>query len=120
AGPAVRPVRGQRGALDALLLHEPARGDAAGGRRGGPRRARPDAGGRGPAGGGRARAGPAQTLAREAAEARPEPGKPFWIRNFRCWEANWSLHLGTTGVFVDGLDTTRSDVAIWRSIMDGS
>ena len=61
-----------------------------------------------------------QTLAREAAEAMPEPGKPFWIRDFKCWEANWSLHLGTTGVFVDGLDTFRSDVAIWRSIMDRS
>lgn len=60
------------------------------------------------------------TLAREAAEAMPEPGKPFWIRDFKCWEANWSLHLGTTGVFVDGLDTWRSDVAIWRSIMDRS
>ncbi len=62
----------------------------------------------------------AETLSREAAEAMPDPGHPFWIRDFRGWEANWSLHLGTTGVFVDGLDAFRSDVAIWRSIMDGS
>ena len=61
-----------------------------------------------------------QDLAREAAEALPEPGHPFWIRDFRAWEANWSVHLGTTGVFVDGLDSFRNDVAIWRSIMDGS
>ncbi|WP_442481961.1 G8 domain-containing protein [Aeoliella sp. SH292] len=60
------------------------------------------------------------TLADEASQARPEQGKPFWIRNFRCWEANWAVHLGTTGVFVDGLDVYDSDVAIWRSIMDGS
>jgi hypothetical protein len=60
------------------------------------------------------------TLAREAAEALPEHDHPFWIRNFKCWEANWSLHLGTCGVFVDGLDSFRSDVAIWRSIMDRS
>ena len=56
----------------------------------------------------------------EAAEAMPEPGQPFWIRDFRGWEANWATHLGTTGVFIDGLDVFRSDVAIWRSIMDGS
>ena len=61
-----------------------------------------------------------ESLASEAAAARPEPGHPFWIRNFRCWEANWATHLGTTGVFVDGLDVFRADVAIWRSIMDGS
>ncbi len=61
-----------------------------------------------------------KTLASEAAEAMPQPGKPFWIRDFRCWEANWAIHLGTTGVFVDGLDVFRSDVAIWRSIMDRS
>jgi hypothetical protein len=73
-----------------------------------------------PEGGGLNLSGQAETLAREAGEARPVPGQPFWIRDFRCWEANWSLHLGTTGVFVDGLDTARSDVAIWRSIMDGS
>jgi hypothetical protein len=60
------------------------------------------------------------TLAREAAEAMPTAGQPFWIRNFRCWEANWAIHLGTTGVFVDGLDVFKSDVAIWRSIMDRS
>ncbi|MCC7420563.1 MAG: G8 domain-containing protein [Planctomycetaceae bacterium] len=59
-------------------------------------------------------------LLKEAAEAVPEPGKPFWIRNFRAWEANYSIHLGTTGVFVDGLDSFRNDVAIWRSIMDRS
>ena len=59
-------------------------------------------------------------LLREAAEAMPAPGKPFWIRNFRSWESNYSIHLGTTGVFVDGLDTFRNDVAIWRSIMDRS
>lgn len=59
-------------------------------------------------------------LLREAAEAMPAPGKPFWIRNFRSWESNYSIHLGTTGVFVDGLDTFRNDVAIWRSVMDRS
>jgi len=61
-----------------------------------------------------------KTLAKEAAAAIPEAGKPFWIRDFRAWEANWSVHLGTTGVFIDGLDSFRNDVAIWRSIMDGS
>ncbi|AMV40880.1 G8 domain-containing protein [Planctomyces sp. SH-PL62] len=61
-----------------------------------------------------------ESLSREAVEARPEPGRPFWIRNFRGWEANWATHLGTTGVFIDGLDVFRSDVAVWRSIMDGS
>ncbi|MGC3971099.1 MAG: G8 domain-containing protein [Pirellulales bacterium] len=61
-----------------------------------------------------------ETLAREAYEAMPTPGHPFWIRNFRCWEANWATHLGTSGVFIDGLDVFRSDVAIWRSIMDRS
>ncbi|MFH5802782.1 G8 domain-containing protein [Alienimonas sp. DA493] len=60
------------------------------------------------------------TLAREAAEAVPTPGYPFWIRDFRCWEANWALHLGAPGVFVDGLNVFRSDVAIWRSVMDRS
>jgi len=60
------------------------------------------------------------TLAKEAAEALPDPQHPFWIRDFKCWEANWALHLGTTGVFVDGLDVYKSDVAIWRSIMDRS
>lgn len=59
-------------------------------------------------------------LLKEAAEAMPAPGKPFWIRNFRAWEANYSIHLGTTGVFVDGLNSFRNDVAIWRSIMDRS
>lgn len=61
-----------------------------------------------------------ETLAREAAAACPDPRHPFWIRNFRCWEANWATHLGTTGVFLDGLDVFRSDVGIWRSIMDRS
>ena len=61
-----------------------------------------------------------ETLAREAAEAMPKGEHPFWIRDFRCWEANWATHLGTTGVFIDGLDVFRSDVAIWRSIMDRS
>ncbi|WDI42057.1 G8 domain-containing protein [Bremerella sp. P1] len=60
------------------------------------------------------------SLAQEAAEAIPTPGYPFWIRNFKGWESNWGIHLGTTGVFVDGLNVFRSDVAIWRSIMDGS
>jgi hypothetical protein len=73
-----------------------------------------------PAGGGLDIYSQNETLAREAAAALPDPRHPFWIRNFKCWEANWSLHLGTTGVFVDGLDTFRSDVAIWRSIMDRS
>jgi hypothetical protein len=59
-------------------------------------------------------------LLKEAAEAMPAAGKPFWIRNFRAWEANYSIHLGTTGVFVDGLNSFRNDVAIWRSIMDRS
>ena len=61
-----------------------------------------------------------ESVAREASEAMPEPGHPFWIRDFRGWEANWATHLGTTGVFIDGLDVFRADVAIWRSIMDGS
>ncbi len=73
-----------------------------------------------PAGGGLDSYGQNVTLAREAAEAMPTPEYPFWIRNFRCWEANWAIHLGTTGVFVDGLDVFKSDVAIWRSIMDRS
>ena len=73
-----------------------------------------------PDGGGLDSTARTRRLAREAAEAMPEPGKPFWIRDFRCWEANWALHLGTTGVFIDGLERFRSDVAIWRSIMDGS
>lgn len=60
------------------------------------------------------------TLAKEAAEAIPAPGYPFWIRDFKCWEANWAIHLGTTGVFVDGLNVYKADVALWRSIMDGS
>ncbi|MGC4003834.1 MAG: hypothetical protein QM811_12195 [Pirellulales bacterium] len=60
------------------------------------------------------------TLLKEAAEAMPAAGQPFWIRNFRSWESNYSIHLGTTGVFVDGLNTFRNDVAIWRSIMDRS
>ncbi len=60
------------------------------------------------------------TLAKEAAEGIPAPGYPFWIRDFKCWEANWAVHLGTTGVFVDGLNVHKADVAIWRSIMDGS
>lgn len=59
-------------------------------------------------------------LLKEAAEAVPVPGQPFWIRNFRAWEANYSVHLGTTGVFIDGLNSFRNDVAIWRSIMDRS
>ncbi len=61
-----------------------------------------------------------QTLAREAAEALPPNGTPFWIKDFKAWEANWSVHLGTTGVFIDGLDSYRCDVAIWRSVMDRS
>jgi hypothetical protein len=60
------------------------------------------------------------TLAKEAAEAMPDPRHPFWIRDFKAWEANWSVHLGTTGVFIDGLNSFRNDVAIWRSIMDRS
>ncbi|HZZ82613.1 MAG TPA: G8 domain-containing protein [Gemmataceae bacterium] len=73
-----------------------------------------------PDGGGLALYDQNATLAREAAEAMPTPGQPFWIRNFKAWEANWSVHLGTTGVFIDGLDSFRNDVAIWRSIMDRS
>jgi hypothetical protein len=61
-----------------------------------------------------------KVIAKEAAEAMPGRGYPFWIRDFKCWEANWSVHLGTTGVFIDGLDSFRLDVAIWRSIMDRS
>ncbi len=60
------------------------------------------------------------TLAEEAADAMPVAGKPFWIRNFKAWDANWSTHLGTCGVFIDGMDSFRCDVAIWRSIMDRS
>jgi hypothetical protein len=33
-----------------------------------------------------------KVLAREAAEAMPGRGYPFWIRDFKCWEANWSVH----------------------------
>jgi hypothetical protein len=73
-----------------------------------------------PVGGGLDFYGQNETLAKEAAAALPNPRHPFWIRNFKCWGANWALHLGTTGVFVDGLDVFRSDVAIWRSIMDRS
>jgi hypothetical protein len=73
-----------------------------------------------PAGGGLDFYGQNETLAKEAAAALPDPRHPFWIRNFRCWGANWAIHLGTCGVFVDGLDVFRSDVAIWRSIMDRS
>lgn len=61
-----------------------------------------------------------RSFSKEAAEAMPAPGKPFWIRNFRAWEANYSIHLGTTGVFVDGLNSFRNDVARWRFIMDRS
>ncbi|WP_435009092.1 G8 domain-containing protein [Tundrisphaera lichenicola] len=61
-----------------------------------------------------------ESLTREAADAMPAPGYPFWIRNFRGWEANWATHFGTAGVFLDGLEVTRSDVGIWRSIMDRS
>jgi len=61
-----------------------------------------------------------ETLAQEAAEAIPEPGHPFWIRNFRTWEAHWGSHIGTAGVFLDGYDCYRADVGLWRSIMDGS
>lgn len=64
-----------------------------------------------PVGGGLDFPGQQKTLAQEAAAAIPEPGKPFWIRDFRAWEANWSVHLGTTGVFIDGLDSFRNDVA---------
>lgn len=60
------------------------------------------------------------SLASEAADAIPTPGYPFWIQDFKAWESNWGIHLGTTGVFVDGLNVCKSDVAIWRSIMDGS
>jgi hypothetical protein len=73
-----------------------------------------------PPGGGLDFYGQNKTLAKEAAEALPAAGHPFWIRDFRAWEANWAIHLGTTGVFVDGLDVFKSDVAIWRSIMDRS
>jgi hypothetical protein len=73
-----------------------------------------------PAGGGLALYEQNETLAREASEAMPDPSHPFWIRNFKAWDANWAIHLGTTGVFVDGLDVYKSDVAIWRSIMDRS
>jgi hypothetical protein len=57
-----------------------------------------------PIGGGLTLYGQNETLAREAAERMPLQGHPFWIRNFRCWEANWAAQLGTTGVFVNGLD----------------
>jgi hypothetical protein len=71
-------------------------------------------------GGGASMPAQSSVLLKEAAEAMPAPGQPFWIRNFRAWEANYSIHLGTTGVFVDGLNSFRNDVAIWRSIMDRS
>ena len=62
----------------------------------------------------------ANTLAREAAEAIPATNQPFVIRNFRAWEANYSVHLGTAGVMIDGLDSFHNDQAIWRSIIDHS
>ena len=73
-----------------------------------------------PVGGGLDLYGQNATLTKEAAEAMPDPSHPFWIRDFKAWEANWSVHLGTTGVFIDGLKSFRNDVAIWRSIMDRS
>lgn len=65
---------------------------------------------------------PAQAaeLARDAAAAIPERGHPFWIRNFKTWEAHWGTYIGTSGVFVDGYECFRADVGIFRSIMEGS
>jgi hypothetical protein len=65
---------------------------------------------------------PAQAieLARDAAAAIPERGHPFWIRNFKTWEAHWGTYIGTSGVFLDGYDCYRADVGIFRSIMEGS
>ncbi len=62
----------------------------------------------------------ANDLAVEAAAAIPERGHPFWIRDFKTWEAHWGSHFGTAGVFLDGYDCFRADVGIWRSIMEGS
>jgi hypothetical protein len=62
----------------------------------------------------------AAELARDAAAAIPERGHPFWIRNFKTWEAHWGTYLGTSGVFLDGYDCFRADVGIFRSIMEGS
>jgi hypothetical protein len=62
----------------------------------------------------------AAELARDAAAAIPERGHPFWIRNFKTWEAHWGTYLGTSGVFLDGYECFRADVGIFRSIMEGS
>jgi hypothetical protein len=62
----------------------------------------------------------AAELARDAALAIPEKGHPFWIRNFKTWEAHWGTYIGTAGVFVDGYECFRTDVGIFRSIMEGS
>ena len=65
---------------------------------------------------------PAQAaeLAESSAAAIPERGKPFWIRNFKTWEAHWGTYIGTSGVFLDGYECYRADVGIFRSIMEGS
>ncbi|MDY3561192.1 hypothetical protein R5W23_002454 [Gemmata sp. JC673] len=57
-------------------------------------------------------------LRAEAAGAHPDPRRPFWVRNFRVWESNWSFHAGTSGVFLDGLDVYRAEYGLWRSVMD--
>jgi hypothetical protein len=58
------------------------------------------------------------TLKQEAAGAHPDQRHPFWVKNFRVWETNWSFHAGTSGVFLDGLDVYRSEYGIWRSVLD--
>ena len=58
------------------------------------------------------------TLRKDAAHAHPDNRHPFWIKNFRAWDTNWSFHAGTSGVFLDGLDVYRAEYGIWRSVLD--
>ncbi|MBN9118200.1 MAG: G8 domain-containing protein [Planctomycetes bacterium] len=57
-------------------------------------------------------------LKADAAGAHPDARRPFWVKNFRVWESNWSVHAGTSGVFLDGVDVFRAEYGIWRSVMD--
>jgi hypothetical protein len=59
-----------------------------------------------------------ETLKRDAAGAHPDPRYPFWVKNFKAWECNWSFHAGTSGVWLDGFDCFRSEYGLWRSVMD--
>jgi hypothetical protein len=57
-------------------------------------------------------------LRADAAGAHPDSRRPFWVKNFRVWASNWSIHAGTSGVFLDGVDIFRAEYGIWRSVMD--